>query len=257
MHEEELSNDFDYDYTNYQNIMEHNETKKSKKRKLNNKSKLSTGELGKIHNEFIIINDNFYVVNEEESVVDESFSQDSDKTDPQQDFVHDFYHNSKLLDEVLSETDSDSDVKFNDNDDCKDNYDKPLFSGCPVSLKEFVLTFETLKLKHHLNEIAAKDILKMIKEILPKSCLISSKLYHKSAVPYEMYNTCVKCKTRILDNQHISTRSQNKNLNKKEYCSSCNGDLVKFVTFDMNSQLNLILKNELYMEKIRKNNSSS
>lgn len=46
--------------------------------------------------------------------------------------------------------------------------EKNIYDGSEITNKEFSLAFKSWKLKHHINEQAANDIIELVKVILPK-----------------------------------------------------------------------------------------
>lgn len=115
-----------------------------------------------------------------------------------------------------------------------------LYPESDVTLDEFLLAFLAIKQKNSLSDSASRDILKLIKFILPKKnkCPETlSGLNHlfvdKDIGLFHVF--CSNCK-KIIKNDHIINYKL-----KKKICNLCQSDASVFLTFDIEKQLNTIL----------------
>ncbi len=120
----------------------------------------------------------------------------------------------------------------NDTDSSK----KFFYKNSNVNVLEFLISILTIQNKHHANEGATKDILKLFSLVLqtPNKCPRSLQPIQSQLVNYNVdsrhHKYCTNCKAA----DYCS------NLNK---CYKCNVNLIEFQTLDFLSQIKLILKN--------------
>jgi hypothetical protein len=117
------------------------------------------------------------------------------------------------------------------------------------------IAFYKLKFKHSLNNSVIKDILRLIKILLPKPNKVpnsSNKLTKalKNNNKYQIFSVCSKCKNLELI---PSTKFSSK------YCNKCkkNEQSIPFVTFDIVPQLEIILNNQDYVQQIKQSQTAS
>jgi hypothetical protein len=120
-----------------------------------------------------------------------------------------------------------------------------------ITLREFKLTFESLRQQHHIAENSARDILKLINEVFldkDKQIKIKEKC---DLLKTKLYSMCIEChQVEFLDLESYKFNSYN-------VCQNCNKETINFVTFDVEIQIRLILKNENLFNQIMMSNQSS
>ncbi len=152
-----------------------------------------------------------------------------------------------------SETETNSDRSLNngnlsDLSNCSEVHDEYLYEGSDISVNEFGVSLLSLKYKHKFSESAMDDILKLIKIVIPNpnKCPKTSSSLFKSFLCENIsknFETCTDCKNIDL-------------LTKNKICLECKtGELVPFCTFDIISQIEIILSNPIYLDQIKNSNS--
>ena len=129
-----------------------------------------------------------------------------------------------------------------------------MFDKSNTSIFDFYVSLYSLKIKHKISDSATNDILKFIREILPdkNNCpknlkKIEKSFFHKHAgMFYTVCNICEKHSNGILWGNTISSKKTfcQAIINQASPSNFCGGELIPFVTFDIESQLKKILTNE-------------
>ena len=107
-----------------------------------------------------------------------------------------------------------------------------------------MLTFISLKIKHHINELAANDFLKLIKAILPKPNNIK-KSKHYNIFEGNLKHVCTKCRETL-----TLTNNEKINVNKIYMCHKCDTENVNFITFSIKKQIEFVLKRPCILKQI-------
>jgi hypothetical protein len=134
--------------------------------------------------------------------------------------------NENYPDNIFSQTFSESlDNDYNDEFKTLLDNNTQLYPTSEITTKEFFLAFESVMKKHHINALAANDILKLFKAVLPKgSCL---KRPPKSNILQLVINQiCTECKTTL-----VKSVNEKININRVITCLTCKNELINFVTF--------------------------
>jgi hypothetical protein len=124
-----------------------------------------------------------------------------------------------------------------------------VFINKHISKKEFQLTFDALKQKHHISESAHSDYLKLINAILDKEKQIKNNKYQN--VRSEIFSLCISCENVI----HLDSTSCD--CNTLIECERCNKKMENFITFNIQEQIQLLLSNEKCLNQIKKSNQKS
>jgi len=156
-----------------------------------------------------------------------------------------FKNNISLLNKDLTNdsTNSQDVIKnHNDNDNNYKEKDNFIFNGSNTTIRELAISMVIMKYKFKLAENVMNEILKLMILLLPNDNILP-KTYNSLiqlldiGTNYLEHSCCAKC------NILIDGKGTN--------CNLCNNNVVTFITCDLLSQIELILKNKCYLNQIK------
>jgi hypothetical protein len=191
-------------------------------------------------------NDHFDILTHENSSMEQTEKKECYHTNsPDTSFSHES--------ETHGTTDSSHDSTSSD--DSKESFE-PLYRDCNISVLEFLLTMQTLKIKHNLSDNTINDFLKAIQAVLPKGNKVPKNLNNleKKLIREDdgdHYKICSMCHKLKHAGTIKSLKIENEN------CETCNRLLISFVTFNIRNQLKNILSQKSHLRQIIENNKEA
>lgn len=148
-------------------------------------------------------------------------------------------------------TEDESSSSDNEDSDKVLNMEELLYENSNTSLYEFLMAFNTIKLKNKLNDFVSNQLLKFIRIILPSKnkCPKSLKKFENNLFnnhSAKFHRICSSCKNQ---SQPLIFKDF---LNIRTFCPTCSIELSSFATFDLDSQLQVLLKQDNKIDQIIK-----
>ena len=139
-------------------------------------------------------------------------------------------------------SDYDGNFSQNEDEDIGVIYEDPLYENSPITTKSFSFLIKAYLIKHSISEKATDDILKIFCNVLPDSNNCPTTVYKLNKITNifkhqsNHFKLCSRCHCELIANV----------CSNEECDSDARNDSMNFFTFDLENQLQNIIKSKYY-----------